>query len=438
MSFSSLSRVATTMRSSMRSTSFQWSRSMSATAIPNKKSLLDLGEAELAGKRVLMRVDFNVPRDKTTGEITDDTRIRSAIPSIDYLTSKGAKVVLCSHAGRPKGAVDDSLRLAAMGDALGKLIASPVSCATDCIGDEVKGLASSLKGGEVLLLDNLRFHAGETKCDKDFSKALVESSGAEVYVNDAFGAAHRAHSSTAGVVEFVNGPHVSGFLLKKELDYLYGAVGNAKRPFTAIVGGAKVSTKIPVLESLMDKCDNLIVGGAMIFTFYKARGLDVGASMVEDEFLDMANNITKLAEEKGVNLLLPTDVVVADAFKDSAAHKSVSVDSIPDEWFGLDVGPSFAQQCEEIIKGSKTILWNGPMGVFEWSNFSNGTFSIARAMAEATKNGAVTVVGGGDSVAAVSKCGLSANMSHISTGGGASLELLEGKVLPGVDCLDDK
>jgi len=403
----------------------------------SKNTLSKLTTADLQGKNVFVRVDFNVPLNKTTGEIEDDTRIRGAIPTIKYLKDAGAKVVLCSHVGRPKKGNFEGLYMKPLAAHLAGLLDAPIEHCSDVIGEEVSAKASAMKNGDVLMLENVRFHAEETKNIPEFAFDMVNATKAQVYVNDAFGTAHRAHASTEGVTNFIDGPCVAGFLLSKELDFLYGAVDKSERPFAAIVGGAKVSTKISVLETLMDKCDKLVLGGAMVFTFLKARGVSVGASMVEDESLELARRVEALAKEKGVELFLPKDVVVADSFAKDAKFKTVNVDDIPDGWFGLDVGPEFSSDVDNALDNCKTILWNGPMGVFEWSNFSSGTFGVAKKMAEMTDKGCVTIVGGGDSVSAVEKCKVAERISHISTGGGASLELLEGKVLPGVACLDD-
>lgn len=409
----------------------------SFSSAARKMTLSDLNVTHLKGKNVLVRVDFNVPVNKQTGEISDDTRIRAALPSIEYLTEHGARVILATHMGRPKGKVSDALRLDKAAARLSELIGQPVRTANDCVGLEVEEATSAMQDGELLVLENVRFHAGETKNDLAFAQNLATSTGAQVFVNDAFGTAHRAHASTAGVAGFIPGPKVAGFLLDKELSYLKKSVDEPERPFAAIVGGAKVSTKISVLDSLLDKTDKLIIGGAMIFTFFKAQGLSVGESMVEEDALDVALACMKKAEANGVELILPKDVVIADKFAEDAAFKVVSIDQIPDDWLGLDVGPQFSAEVKAALAPCKTILWNGPMGVFEWENFSAGTFGVAQSMAECTARGAVTIVGGGDSVAAVEAAGLASQMSHISTGGGASLELLEGKELPGVAALDD-
>jgi len=419
------------------STRFGSAFTASFSTATRKMTLSDLNASHLKGKNVLVRVDFNVPTNKQTGEISDDTRIRAAVPSIEYLRDKGARVIIATHMGRPKGKVCDTLRLDAAAARLSEIVGVPVGTADDCVGTEVEQKTANLQDGDLLLLENVRFHTGETKNDLTFAQNLVSSTGAQVYVNDAFGTAHRAHASTAGVCGFIAGPKVAGFLLDNELSYLMKAVDEPKRPFAAVVGGAKVSTKISVLESLLDKTDKLVIGGAMIFTFFKAQGLSVGESMVEDDSLDTAMSIIEKAKANGVELILPKDVVVADKFAEDAEFKVVSIDNIPDEWIGLDVGPKFSAEVQAALAPCKTILWNGPMGVFEWDNFAAGTFNVAKTMAECSAKGAVTIVGGGDSVAAVSAADLASQMSHISTGGGASLELLEGKELPGVAALDD-
>ncbi|QHV00399.1 phosphoglycerate kinase [Synechocystis sp. CACIAM 05] len=399
----------------------------------SKQSIANLTEADLAGKRVFVRVDFNVPLDN--GSITDDTRIRAALPTIKDLLSKGAKVILGSHFGRPKGKVVDSMRLTPVGDRLAELLGQPVVKCDDCIGAEVTAKIASLPNGGVALLENLRFHAGEEGNDAEFAKALAAN--ADLYVNDAFGTAHRAHASTEGVTHFLS-PNVAGYLIEKELQFLQGAIEAPKRPLVAIVGGSKVSSKIGVIETLLDKCDKLIIGGGMIFTFYKAQGLNTGKSLVEEDKLDLAKSLMAKAKEKGVEFLLPTDVVVADNFAPDANAQTVGVDAIPDGWMGLDIGPDSVKTFQDALAGCGTVIWNGPMGVFEFDKFAVGTEAIARSLAELTASGTVTIIGGGDSVAAVEKVGVAEKMSHISTGGGASLELLEGKVLPGIAALDDR
>lgn len=397
-----------------------------------KKSIASLSAADLSGKRVLVRADFNVPLDDQ-GKITDDTRIRAALPTIQHLTSHGAKVILTSHFGRPKGQVNESMRLTPVATRLGELLGQPVLKTNDCIGDEVAAAIAGMQNGQVALLENVRFYAEEEKNDPEFSKKLAAN--ADLYVNDAFGTAHRAHASTEGVTHYL--PSVAGFLIEKELQYLQNAIENPQRPLAAIVGGSKVSSKITVIETLLDKVDKLLIGGGMIFTFYKARGLNVGKSLVEDEFVELARTLEIKAKEKGVDLLLPTDVVVADAFSADANTQTISIDSIPDGWMGLDIGPDSVKVFQDALSTCKSVIWNGPMGVFEMDKFAKGTEAIANTLAGLTKTGTITIIGGGDSVAAVEKVGVAEQMSHISTGGGASLELLEGKVLPGIAALNE-
>lgn len=384
---------------------------------------------------VLVRVDFNVPVDKKDpSKITDDTRIREALPTINFLVANGAKVMLTSHAGRPKGKVNEAMRMAPMAKRLSELIGKPVTAVKDCIGPDVDAAVSTMRGGDIILLENTRFRPDEEDNNENFSKALAKN--ATIFVNDAFGAAHRAHASTAGVAAFVK-YKVAGLLMEKEIRFLKSAVDAPVRPFAAIVGGAKVSTKIPVLESLLQKCDKIFIGGGMMFTFYRAMGLKVGKSMVEEDFIPEAKRLIEAAKTKNVNLILPEDVMVASEFSADAEAKVVSINDIPDNWLGLDIGPSSIQTFSRELSSCKTVVWNGPMGVFEFPKFSNGTFSIARTLADITGKGATTIIGGGDSVAAVNTCKLDDKMSHISTGGGASLEMLEGKDLPGVSALDD-
>jgi phosphoglycerate kinase len=397
----------------------------------SKKTLANLSASDLSGKRVLVRVDFNVPLED--GNITDDTRIRAALPTINDLTGKGAKVILCSHFGRPKG-VTEALRLTPVANRLSELLGQPVIKCNDCIGDEVAAQVGAMTNGQVALLENVRFYPEEEKNDPEFAKKLA--SVADLYVNDAFGTAHRAHASTEGVTHYLS-PSVAGFLIDKELQYLEGAISEPKRPLVAIIGGSKVSSKIGVIETLLDKCDKLLLGGGMIFTFYKARGLKVGKSLVEDDKLELARTLEAKAKERGVSLLLPTDVVVADNFAPDANSQVVSIDNIPDGWMGLDIGPDAVKTFQDALVGCQTVIWNGPMGVFEFDKFAVGTEAIARSLSQLTKQGACTIIGGGDSVAAVEKLNLASEMSHISTGGGASLELLEGKILPGIAALDD-
>jgi phosphoglycerate kinase len=392
----------------------------------------------LSGKRVLVRADFNVPLDDQ-GNITDDTRIRAALPTIQDLASKGAKVILASHFGRPKGddyaaRVSDKFRLTPVAKRLSELLGKNVVKTDDSIGDEVAAAVAKLQNGDVLLLENVRFHPGEEKNDPEFAKQLAAN--ADLYVNDAFGTAHRAHASTEGVTHYLK-PSVAGFLMEKELQYLQNAIENPQRPLAAIVGGSKVSSKIGVIETLLEKVDKLLIGGGMIFTFYKARGLNVGKSLVEEDKLELAKTLEAKAKEKGVELLLPTDVVVADNFAADANAQTVSINDIPDGWMGLDIGPDAVKVFQEALSTCKSAIWNGPMGVFEFDKFAVGTEAIARTLADLTKTGTITIIGGGDSVAAVEKVGVADQMSHISTGGGASLELLEGKELPGVAALDE-
>jgi phosphoglycerate kinase len=407
-------------------------RSLSRTLEMKKKSVGDLTEADLKGKRVLVRCDLNVPLDK--GKITDDTRIRGSIPTIEYLVKNGAKVLLSSHLGRPKGGYEAKFSLAPVATRLTEILKKDVPLVPDCIGVSVGAALSKMQDGDVALLENVRFYPEEEKNDQGFAKKLAAN--ADLYVNDAFGTAHRAHGSTAGVTEFLK-PSVAGFLLQKELDYLQGAVDVPKRPFAAIVGGSKVSSKISVIESLLGKVDKLVLGGGMVFTFLKARGYSVGKSLVEDDQLDLARKLEKIAADKGVKLYLASDVVVADKFAADANNQIVNIDAIPEGWMGLDIGPNTIADIQAGLSDCKTVIWNGPMGVFEMPAFAKGTNAIATTLASLTGTGTITIIGGGDSVAAVEQAGLAEKMSHISTGGGASLELLEGQVLPGVAALDE-
>jgi len=397
-----------------------------------KKTIATLTEADLKGKRVFVRCDFNVPVDADRN-ITDDTRIRAALPTIQALTSKGAKVILASHFGRPKG-VDEALRLTPVAKRLSELLGQTVVKTDDCIGDEAAAKVAAMNNGDVVLLENVRFHPEEEKNDPEFAKKLA--SVADLYVNDAFGTAHRAHASTEGVTKYLS-PSVAGLLVEKELKFLQDAIENPKRPLAAIVGGSKVSSKIGVIETLIDKVDKIFLGGGMIFTFYKARGMSVGSSLVEDDKLELARTLEAKAKAKGVQFLLPTDVLVADKFSAEANTQIVSVDAIPDGWMGLDIGPDSIKTFQAALADVKSVIWNGPMGVFEIDKFAKGTEAIAQTLAQLTPTGTTTIIGGGDSVAAVEKVGLAGQMSHISTGGGASLELLEGKVLPGIAALDE-
>jgi phosphoglycerate kinase len=398
----------------------------------SKKSLASLSAADISGKRALVRVDFNVPVDKQ-GNITDDTRIRAALPTIQDLTQKGAKVILVSHFGRPKG-VDEKLRLTPVAKRLSELLGQEVVKTDDCIGNDVATKVAALANGQVLLLENVRFYKEEEGNDPEFAQKLAAN--ADFYVNDAFGTAHRAHASTEGVTKYLS-PSVAGYLVEKELQYLQSAIEVPQRPLAAIIGGSKVSSKIGVIETLLEKCDKLIIGGGMIFTFYKARGLSVGKSLVEEDKLELAKKLEAKAKERGVALLLPTDIVSADKFAPDANATTVAIENIPADGMGLDIGPESVELFQEALADCKTVIWNGPMGVFEFDKFAAGTEAIAHTLAEIGKTGTTTIIGGGDSVAAVEKVGLADQMSHISTGGGASLELLEGKILPGIAALDE-
>ncbi|WP_175640354.1 phosphoglycerate kinase [Metabacillus schmidteae] len=393
----------------------------------NKKSVKDI---DVKGKVVFCRVDFNVPM--KDGQVTDDTRIRAALPTIQYLSEQGAKVVLASHLGRPKGEVVEELRLNAVAEKLQELSGKNVVKTDEAYGDTVKAEIAKLEEGGLLLLENVRFYAGEEKNDPELAKAFADL--ADVYVNDAFGAAHRAHASTEGIAKHL--PAVAGFLMEKELEVLGKALSNPERPFTAIIGGAKVKDKIGVIDNLLDKVDNLIIGGGLAYTFIKALGHDVGKSLLEEDKIDLAKSYLDQAKEKGVNFYMPVDVVVADDFSNDANTQVVSIDSIPSDWEGLDAGPKTREIYADVIKNSKLVIWNGPMGVFELDTFAGGTKAVAEALAEA--NDTYSVIGGGDSAAAVEKFDLADKMSHISTGGGASLEFMEGKELPGVVALNDK
>jgi phosphoglycerate kinase len=397
-----------------------------------KKSIADLS-SDLKGKKILVRCDLNVPLDGKT--ITDDTRIRSSIPTIEYLTKAGAIVTVCSHLGRPKQGPEDKFSLGPCATRMGEILGQEVKLAPDCIGDEVAKMVEAAKEGDVIMLENTRFYKEETKNEPGFVEKLAKPY--DMYVNDAFGSAHRAHASTEGVTKFLK-PSVSGFLLDKELKYLAGAIDNGAKPMAAIVGGSKVSSKITVLNALLDKCDKIIIGGGMVFTFLKAKGLSVGTSLVEDDFVATAKEVMAKADSLGKQILLPSDIVVANKFDAEAETKIVAADAIPDGWMGLDNGPDSTAAQKEFLSDCKTIIMNGPLGVFEFKAFEKGTMGIIDILADLTASGAITVIGGGDSVAACEKSGRAKEMSHISTGGGASLELMEGKVLPGVAALDDK
>ena len=415
----------------------------------NKKTVRDL---DLTGKRVLMRVDFNVPLEN--GAVADDTRIRAALPTIQYVLEQGASLVLMSHLGRPKGSVKPEFSLKPAADRLAERLGKPVAFAPDCVGDAVKAMADALQSGEVMLLENLRFHPeeeGKPALPKDasddqkvaakavmkerqeaFAKQLAELG--DVYINDAFGTAHRAHASMAVVTKFFD-ECAAGFLLEKEIEYLGKAVANPERPFVAILGGAKISGKIDVLQNLVDKVDTIIVGGGMVYTFYRAKGLPVGNSLVEEDRIEMARETLAKVEEKGIRLILPVDHIIADAFSADANTKIVPEDGIEDGWMALDIGPETVKLIEAEVAGAKTVVWNGPMGCFEMAPFAEGTMAVARAVAQAD---CVSIIGGGDSVSAVNRSGVADQMTHISTGGGASLEFLEGKALPGIVALSDK
>ena len=392
----------------------------------NKKSVEDI---DVRGKKVLIRCDFNVKMED--GVITSDKRIVASLPTIKYLLDNGAKVIACSHLGRPKGEFKPEFSLAPVAERLGELLGIEVKMAKDVVGESAQALAADLKEGEVLLLENVRFHKEETKNDPEFSKALA--SLAEIYVNDAFGSAHRAHSSTTGVADYL--PAVGGYLIRKELEYIGGALANPKRPLVAILGGAKVSDKIGVITNLMETVDTLIVGGGMAYTFFAAKGYSVGTSICEEDKIEMAKEMMAAAEAKGVKFLIPVDNRLGKEYDENTEVMTVDSDKIPDDWMGLDIGPKTEKLFADAIKGAGTVIWNGPMGVSEWKNFANGTIAVATAIAE---SGSISIVGGGDSAAAVQKLGFADKMSHISTGGGASLEFLEGKDLPGVVALNDK
>ena len=389
----------------------------------NKKTVKDI---DIKGKRVFMRVDFNVPM--ADGKVTDDKRIKAALPTIKYVLEQGASLLLASHLGRPKGGPEPEFSLRAASEVLATLLGIPVKMAPDCVGSEVEALAKDLKPGEVLMLENTRFHKGEEKNDLELAKQMAAL--ADVYVNDAFGSAHRAHSSTEGIARFL--PAVSGFLMEQELEYLGRAVANPEHPYIAILGGAKISDKILVVETLLAKCDKLIIGGGMANTFLAAQGLDMQDSLVESSSLETAKNIMKKSGDK---LILPVDAVIADKFDAEANTQTVDVDKIPAGWRMLDVGPKTISLYQKELDGAKLIVWNGPVGVFEMPKFAEGTFALARMLAESK---AITVIGGGDSASAVKKAGVAKQMTHVSTGGGASLEFLEGKELPGVAALLDK
>ncbi len=393
----------------------------------NKKSIKDI---QVQGKRVFCRVDFNVPMQD--GKVTDDTRIKAALPTISYLVEQGAKVILASHLGRPKGQVVEELRLTPVAKRLSDLIGKDVRKVDEAKGEAVLAEVNKLADGDILLLENVRFYPGEEKNDPELAKAFAEL--ADIYVNDAFGAAHRAHASTEGIANYL--PAVSGLLMQKELDVLGNALSNPERPFTAIIGGAKVRDKIDVIENLLEKVDNLIIGGGLAYTFIKAQGYEIGTSLLEEDKIELAKSFIAAAETKGVKLYMPIDAVITAEFDANADTEIVDIDKIPADKMSLDIGPKTAEIYANVIKNSKLVIWNGPMGVFEFDKFANGTKAIAQALADSTDT--YSVIGGGDSAAAAEKFGLADKMSHVSTGGGASLEFMEGKQLPGVVALNDK
>jgi phosphoglycerate kinase len=394
---------------------------------------LSIDKVELKGKRVLVRVDFNVPLDENLN-ITDDIRITESLPTIKKIVADGGKAILMSHLGRPKGGPNPKYSLKPTAQRLSELLSKEVKLAPDCIGTETKAMVDAMKDGDVLILENVRFHAEEEKNDPAFAKQLAELG--DIYVNDAFGSAHRAHASTEGVTKYIK-ICAAGYLMQKELDYLGGAITNPKRPYVAILGGAKISGKIDVINNLLGKVDTLIVGGGMAYTFYKAEGKEIGTSLLEAEKIDLAKEVLANAKKSGIKFLLPKDVVVAAEFNNDSPSTVVSVDAMPADKMGLDIGPETIKLFSDELKNAKTIVWNGPMGVFEMDNFAKGTNAIAQVLADVTAAGSITVIGGGDSAAAITKAGLKDKVSHVSTGGGASLEFLEGKALPGVVALND-
>lgn len=394
---------------------------------------LTIEDLDLAQKTLVMRVDFNVPLDGSV--ITDDNRIVQALPSITYAVEKGAKVVLLSHLGRPKGEPDPEFSLKPVFDYLKDALKTDVFFGEDCVGEQAQKAVNEADYGDVVLMENVRFHAGEKKNDPDFAKQLAELG--DLFVNDAFGSSHRAHASVKGITEFLQ-PAAAGYLLEKEIKYLEGSVNDPQRPFTAVLGGAKVSDKIGVIENLLNKVDDIIVGGGMTYTFFKAMGLPIGNSLLEEDKVELAGELIKKAKEKGITLHLPVDSVVGKEFDANTEHKTVARDGIEDGWMAMDIGPSTVDTFSEVIKKSKTVIWNGPMGVFEFENFARGTFAVAQALVDATESGATTIIGGGDSASAIKKAGLSEKVTHVSTGGGASLEYLEGKELPGISSLTEK
>ncbi len=394
---------------------------------------LSIDKVDLKGKRVLVRVDFNVPLDENLN-ITDDIRITSSLPTIKKIISEGGKAILMSHLGRPKGGPNPKYSLKPTAVRLSELLGKEVKLAPDCVGPEVKTMVDAMKDGDVLILENVRFHTEEEKNVPEFAKQLAELG--DVYINDAFGSAHRAHASTEGVTKYIK-VNASGYLMQKELDYLGKAISNPERPYVAILGGAKISGKIDVIQNLFSKVDTLIIGGGMAYTFYKAMGYEIGKSLLETEKVELAKEILEKAKTSKVNFLLPVDCIVAPEFSNDSTSEAVDVQNIPADKQGLDIGPKTVELFRNEVLKAKTVVWNGPMGVFEFDNFAKGTNAIAEALVEATKNGAATIIGGGDSAAAIKKAGLEDAVSHVSTGGGASLEFLEGKLLPGVEALNN-
>jgi phosphoglycerate kinase len=397
--------------------------------------MADIHTYDFTGKRAIIRVDFNVPLDKETLEVTDDTRIRAAIPTIQHILKNGGSVVLMSHLGRPKDADDDKYSLCHIVGKVSELLGIPIGFADDCISEKAFEMSANLPAGEVLLLENLRYYKHETSGSESFAEQLAKHG--DVYVNDAFGTAHREHASTAVIAKFFPNDKMFGFLLEAEIKSVDRVLNSTEKPLTAIVGGAKVSSKIVIIERLLDKVDNLIVGGGMAYTFVKAVGGEVGNSLVEDDYLEMARDIIAKAKANGVNLYIPTDTVITDKFSNDSKKKTVAIDKIPAGWMGLDVGPETAKECAKIIENSKLILWNGPMGVFEMSSFQQGTKDVADAIVTATSKGAFSLIGGGDSVAAINLFKLADKVSYVSTGGGAMLEYLEGIELPGIKAINN-
>lgn len=400
----------------------------------NKLTIKDLaGAGELRSKKVLVRVDFNVPMSKENeGQITDDKRIAESLPTIRKIISEGGKLILMSHMGRPKGEKNMKYSLRPIAMHLSELLDKPVLFADDCIGESTEAIVNDLRDGDILLLENLRFYNEEEKNNPEFAKKLAAYG--DIYINDAFGTAHRAHASTEGVTKYIK-TNATGYLMEKELAYLSKAIANPEHPYAAVLGGSKISGKIDVIKNLLGKADKILIGGGMIFTFYKAMGYEIGKSLLEEDKVELAK---ELIAEAGSKLMLPVDVVCADKFENSAKFSTYKADSIPADMIGMDIGPETIKLFRDELLKAKTIVWNGPMGVFEMDNFAKGTFEVAAALAEATKKGAVTVIGGGDSAAAIAKAGLEKQVSHVSTGGGASLEFLEGKTLPGVEALNNK